>query len=664
MTTPGKIIEYVEHGKFICAAVVADTGKRLRLLNQNGREVSLPQARVVHCTSQAFVNVSSRQETLAILAEISQTRQALELPVSLEEVWQLASESSPLSFPTRFLTELCFGELATDNHEAAFLRAIFKDRLYFKYKDGNIHAHSAEVVEQLLNQESERERKELLLKNGASSLALLMQDKDLPNWPDKEHCLELIKDYYLFEAEADDFETARSLLKESKLTAPHDPFHIMVKAGIWDKNENIALLRSKIPVEFPQECLEQAAELKELDGDNLCSQARRDFRELPLLTIDGPGTKDFDDALHIEKKGDNFLVGIHISDVSHYLKPGTPLYKASLERTTSLYFADGTVPMLPHDLSENIFSLVQGKDRPAVSFLVEISPEGAILSHKIVRSVVKVTRQLTYQGAEELYKQDGELHDLVKLSENLRKNRIESGALVIPIPDVAIQIENNDSVSIKLMDTETKMRVMVSEFMVLANSLGAEYLAVRQEPGLFRSQAPPQKRLFTMPQDDLYINFRQRRHLSRGILSTKAKRHSGVGVEQYTTMTSPIRRMLDLAMQIQLTEILQQKGSYYSTKDLNILSADLLAATSKANHVSQSRHRYWILKHLETHVNELRPAFILARNDKKVRIVLTDFLLEGELPPSQAVSAGPGDTIMVKIAKVQALDGVLRLEWG
>jgi exoribonuclease-2 len=491
-----------------------------------------------------------------------------------------------------------------------------------------------------------------------------MQDKPLPDWPDKERCLELIRDYYLYQTEADGFETARRLLRESGLTAPHDPFHIMVKCGIWNKNENITLLRSKIPVEFSEECLNQAAAFSEPDGAGLCSQGRRDFREFPLLTVDGVGTKDFDDALHIERKGDNFLVGIHVSDVSHYLKPGTPLYEEAKERSTSIYFPDAIVPMLPHDLSENLFSLLQNKDRPAVSFLVEISPEGAILSHKIVRSVVNVKRQLTYQEAEKRCEQDGALHDLALLSAKLRKNRIEAGALVIPIPDVVIKIAADDSVSVQLVDTETKMRIMVSEFMVLANSLGAEYLAIRQQPGLFRSQASPQKRLFTTPQDDLYVNFRQRRHLSRGILSTNAKRHSGVGVEQYTTITSPIRRMLDLAMQIQMTEILQQKGPYYSTKDLNILSAELATAATRVNLVRQLRHRYWLLKYLENKINKCLPAFILARNDKRVRIVLTDILLEGELPPNQAVSAKPGDTIMVKIAKVQALDSVLRLEWG
>ncbi len=664
MTTPGKIIEYVEHGKFICAAVMADSGKRVHLLNLHGREINLPLPRIVHCSSQAPVYNISREETLVILKEIANRRQSINLPVSMEEVWQLANESTEKSFSTRFLTELCFDNLATDDHEAAFLRAIFIDRIFFKYKDGRITAHTTEVVEQLQAKQDEAQQKESLLKQGAKGLSMIMTGKNMDNWTDRGQCLHLVKEYYLFGKEADNFETARELLKKAGLTNPHDPFHLIVKTGIWDKNENIGVLRHHIPLDFSEESLAQALEIKNSDEDSFFGEGRVDLRDLPILTIDGKGTKDFDDAIHIERKDDHFIVGIHITDVSHYIKQESPLFKTATERTTSIYFPDGTIPMLPITLSEDVFSLVEGKDRPALSFLVELSSTGMVLSHKIVRSIVRIKRQLNYQDAEKTYRQDPDLRDLVMLSQKLKQNRIESGALIIPIPDVSINISHTDSVSIKLLSVESNMRVLISEFMVLTNSLGAEFLALRQEPGLFRSQREPQKRLFKDPQDDLYLNFRQRRHLSRGILSTVPKRHSGVGVEQYTTMTSPIRRLLDLAMQLQITSILQGKGPCFTTKDLTCLTGDMAAAGSRCNLVRQLRHRFWILKYLEPKQGGSEPAFILARNNKRVRVVFTRFLLEGELPPNQGIHAGPGDNIMVRIAKVKPLDNVLQLEWG
>lgn len=663
MVTPGKIIEYVEHGKFICAAIIEINGNRLRLLNQHGREVNLPQARIVHCSSQTPVHNSTRQEIEDILQETSRSRQEIELPVSLAEVWSLANESNEVSLSSHFLTELCFGSLFTDDHEAAFLRTIFKDRIFFKYKNGQIFVHTPEVIEQLQAKEEEENRQQLLLERGAKGIAMIMRGQNIDNWPERGYCLHIIGEYYLFNKDATDFEIAKQLLKKAGLTAPHDPFHLMVKTGLWSKNENIPLLRQQVPHLFSKECLEQATNFTEPDGDSLCTEKRQDFRDLPLLTIDGKGTKDFDDAIHIEKKGPNFLVGIHITDVAHYIRPGTPLFKLASERTTSLYFPDATIPMLPKELSEDILSLKAGHDRPAISFLVELSPNAEIISTKIVRSVVQVKRQLNYHDAEKSYQEDSELNDLVTLSQKLKQNRVEAGALIIPIPDVAIHISNDDTVSVKLLSVETKMRVLVSEFMVLANSIGAEFLALRQDPGLFRSQKSPQKRLFKEPQDDLYLNFRQRRHLARGNLSTTPRRHSGVGVEQYTTLTSPIRRLLDLVMQIQLSEILLGKGALFTIKDLNGVTQDIAKANSKCNIVRQLRHRYWLLKYLEPKQGSMEPAFILARNSNRIRVIIKSILMDGELPPTQGNNHGPGDNIMVKIAKVKPLDNILRLEW-
>ena len=159
----GNIVEYVEHGKFICAAVITDTGSRLRLLNQNGREMNLPKARIVHHSPGAFLETTPRDHILQELQEVSSFRQSITLPVSLQDVWELASENEGQCFTPRFLTELCFGEQATNDHVAAFLRAIFQEKLFFKYRGEAIQAHPPEVVEQLkLKQEREQQQEEIL----------------------------------------------------------------------------------------------------------------------------------------------------------------------------------------------------------------------------------------------------------------------------------------------------------------------------------------------------------------------------------------------------------------------------------------------------------------------------------------------------------------------
>jgi len=308
-------------------------------------------------------------------------------------------------------------------------------------------------------------------------------------------------------------------------------------------------------------------------------------------------------------------------------------------------------------------SAIAGQDRAAVSYLVTLSPKGDILKSAIKRTTVRVEHQYTYDEAEELSKTDATLQTLVKLSQALKEKRIQDGALIIPIPDVLFRFEENEVSAIDLMPVDSPMRLLVSEFMVLANMLAAQFLARKQEPGLYRSQPPAQKRLFMHPSDDNFTNFRQRRFLSRGQLNTTPNRHDGVGAEQYTTSTSPIRRLLDLVIQHQICSLLKGNGSIFREKDLNEFSSRILSCQSKVNLVRQRRHRYWLFKFLEQKKNQRLQAFVLDKRNRKVQVVLTDYLFESELPPNRGMNVSLGDIVMVKLAKVSALDNEIKLDW-
>jgi exoribonuclease-2 len=658
-----KIIEYVEQGRFICGLVLQDQGKRLRIINQNGREMNLPLARVVHQGTTDFSH-ESREETMRFLKETADQRQSLQQEIDLTEIWGLAVEENEDSFSATFLTELAFDEDAGDDQVAAFVRAVFSDRILFRYKDNNIIVHSAEKVDQLREQQEKEKAKEDLLAAGAQGLAALMNG-DMPSeWPEKDYCLGIIRDYYLFGNDASESGLARDLLKRAELNRPHDPYHILVKAGMWDKDENIHLYRQQVDVAFDDEVLEDAQQ-QEPDLDSLLASGRKDFRDLPLMTIDGEFTRDFDDALHVEKIDDNYLVGIHIADVSEFVQPASPLFNTASQRGTSIYFADHLIPMLPSELSEGLCSLIEGKVRPALSFLVTMSVGGEILNYKIVRSVVQVKRRITYTQAESMLDQDSELKILYALSMKFQQHRVENGAVIIPIPDVDISFPDEGGIKVALNPADSRARTLVAELMVMANFLAAQYIADRQLPGLFRSQEPPRKRLAVGIPRDLFTNFRQRRFLSRGELLTEPKSHSGVGVAQYTTITSPIRRFLDLLMQQQLCHVLQGKGALFSQAECRDYAGSIQHAQGRANQVRYLRHRYWLLKYLEQEIgvgNKMK-ALVLEVQPRRVQVVLPDILLEGDLPINQAMHVEPGDTVMVKLAKVSALDNTFRLEW-
>jgi exoribonuclease II len=661
MGLQGKLVEYIEQGKFFCALVLEDQNKRLRVLAHNGREVNLPPSRIVHQSSSGYSPDGGREELIRLLRERGERRQALMAEVDLPAIWELAQESAQAVFSPAFLAELSFGERAGDDQVAALLRCVIDDKLYFKYKEGQVVAHTVEVVEQL-RQRQEKERQEAaLLTSGARGLLQLGQGEAPGDWPERAECLRLVRDFYLFGKEAPESDLARELLKLARLNRPHDSFHLLVRAGEWEANENIPLLRQELPTEFSPEALAQAGSFPEPDGEELVAVGRRDLRHLELLTIDGESTRDYDDALHLERRGENFLVGIHISDVAHYVHPGDPLYAEALRRTTSIYLPDRQIPMLPPAVSEGICSLIAGRPRAAMSFLVLLSPAGEVLDFDLVRSVITVKRQLSYPAVDGMLATDGELQTLADLSQQLRKRRVEKGAVIMPIPDVDIRPE--PEIAIRLADVDTPSRTLIAEFMVLANSLGAQYVADRQVPGLFRSQEPPRKLLVGTPDKDLLVNFLQRRCLSPGKLETKPRPHSGVGVMMYTTVTSPIRRLLDLAMQHQLTGLMRGQGARFTAGEMQELVGIIVAGQGRVGQVRQLRQRYWILKYLEQHQGERFDALVLTWGPKRVQVLLTDFLLEGDLPSTGAMRLQPGETVKIAIGRANALDNDLRLEW-
>lgn len=631
-------------------------------MTQNGRELNLPKARIVYQTETGKVS-RVREEIMAFLRQIGELRQELADSLDLTEVWELAVEEENDSFNPRFLTELVYGDGVNGDRVAAFIRAVFRDKLYFKYRNGAIVVHSAEVVDQLREKQERERQREALLAQGADALVAIMAEDEVPSWPDRDHCLALIADYYLFGNDAKEADLARDLLKRANLKGPHDPFHLLGKAGVWGEDENLALAKFEVPRDFSPEALAQAGRA-EMGVDDLLADGRVDLRHLPLLTIDAASTRDLDDALHIERKGDNYQVGIHIADVTAGMKKGDVLYKTALERGTSLYFADGQVPMLPSDFSEGFCSLIAGRVRPAITYLVTLRPDGEIVDYQIIRSVVEVKRRLSYLEVEEMLEVDDDLGQLQSLSAGLQQRRVDREAMILPIPDVNIRF-SGENVEVALSPVDSKSRTLVAEFMVLANRLTARYLVDREIPALYRCQEPAKKRLAQGVPRDLFTNFRQRRFLCRGELLVRPKPHSGVGTSQYTTATSPIRRLLDLLIQQQLVNVLRGKGPLFMKADWQDYAAVIAACQGRANQASRLRHRYWLLKYLANEVgvdNEVE-VLILEIQPRRIQVVLTDILLEGDLPLSQGVRVEPGDLVRVKIAKVSPLDDTFRLAW-
>ncbi|MDR3631262.1 MAG: RNB domain-containing ribonuclease [Desulfocapsaceae bacterium] len=664
MVTSGKIIEYLENGKFVCAFVTECQNKRTRSLNQNGREINLPFSRIVHCSTNTYPASLNREDLIRTLKATNDTRISLMQKINLEEIWELASEEKSDSFEPVFLAGLVFSGEASDDMVSAFLRCVFTDHLYFKFKEGLIRANSPEQMEHLRRQLEQEEKKRSLITNGVQSLTLLKDSANVVLSQDLRECLNLVRDYYLFGTDAEHADLAVQILKEAGLHRPHEPYHLLVKAGIWNKNENIPLLRQGLPVGFSLPARQQAEGLLQTNVETLLQDpVRVDLSNLAPITIDGGTTLDFDDALTIEEQEGNYLVGIHISDVAHYVRPGSPLFLEAMSRGTSIYFPEGQIPMLPRHLSQGICSLIQGELRATMSFMILLSPEAEVLRVRISPSIIRVARRLTYEEADEQMQSDPQLRILDMLRQKLRRRRVEAGALLLPFPDVNIFVDGGGKVHVSLNPSDTPARTLVSEMMILANSEAARFVADRMAPGLFRAQGPPKQRLITGDDNDLYLNTRQRKQISRGELLSQAKEHSGLGVGQYTTVTSPIRRLLDLVMQHQLHSLIRRQPFCFSEEMCKDFIAVITRTLSQANSVKQQRHRYWLLKYLEDRKGQYLDALVIESGPKRVGLLLTDILMDVDLP-AQPGKRPPADTLVkIKVAKVDALDNIIAMEW-
>jgi len=197
------------------------------------------------------------------------------------------------------------------------IRAFFGDRLYFKFSPEQFFPHSSEKVEQIIAQREARERRERLVEQGGVWLQQVLKGQQTAPPGEAREIIRILKDYCLFEKESPDHQLARDMLKKVGSGAPSTVFTFLVTIGLWHPDENLDLLGHNISTELPPPVAQHAAVLCRRPPP--LHSGRRDFRELEAMTIDGPATLDFDDALSIDAQGDHFRLGIHIADASDFI---------------------------------------------------------------------------------------------------------------------------------------------------------------------------------------------------------------------------------------------------------------------------------------------------------------------------------------------------------
>lgn len=316
---------------------------------------------------------------------------------------------------------------------------------------------------------------------------------------------------------------------------------------------------------------------------------RKDLRGEIIFTIDGADTKDIDDAISIKKDGNNYILGVHIADVSYYVKENMHLFDSALERGTSSYLADTVIPMLPHELSNGICSLNEGVDRLTISCEMKIDNQGKIVDHDIFLSVINSKKKMTYTCVNEIlmegkvpegyedYKEDLLLmHELAKI---LRKRKINNGYIDFGIDEAkVVQDEEGKAIDIKKR-YQLEGEKLIEDFMIAANETVATHVTNMELPFVYRVHDKPNSEKITdfvtlvhqlgysmevnvnelspKGMQQLLDSLREKpefeilsemllRSMKKAVYSESNIGHFGLASTNYTHFTSPIRRFPDL----------------------------------------------------------------------------------------------------------------------
>ncbi len=338
---------------------------------------------------------------------------------------------------------------------------------------------------------------------------------------------------------------------------------------------------------------------------------RRDLRDKTIFTIDGDDTKDIDDAVMIDRKGDNYILGVHIADVSHYVKEGMEVYKEAKDRGTSVYLADRVVPMLPHKLSNGICSLNPNEDRLAISCVMEIDKDGNVVDFDVFESVIRSRIQMTYKKVNKILNNEeipegyeeyvNDLKQMEELSNILRKNKLKRGYLDFDSKEAKIIVDDNGKAIDVVLREQGKSENIIEDFMIAANETVASLLYYLSYPSLYRVHEVPDddkikdflnqvsmlgikingKRDFSNPRElkkilDQLRNTNEFDILSNMLLRCMKKAeyrdenlgHYGLASKCYTHFTSPIRRFPDTTIHNLLRKYIFEKPE---PKELNSL---------------------------------------------------------------------------------------------
>lgn len=452
--------------------------------------------------------------------------------------------------------------------------------------------------------------------------------------------------------------------------------------GEPDLDIKIIISKYGLVRDFPREVMEQAEDVAVIREEDY--EGRKDFRDWYTVTIDGEKARDFDDAISVTAfKNGSFLLGVHIADVSHYVKHGTAIDSEAGDRGNSVYFPDLVIPMLPEKLSNEMCSLNPQVDRLTMSVVMKVDPDGAVTDYHIYPSVINSNERMTYTAVKRIIEDhDPELlrryeplvdsfFTMKKVALLLMAHRRERGSIDfdLPEPEVIIDLTTGKMTGVVKSERNLAHR-MIEEFMLKANEIVASHIHKSRLPGMYRVHEPPvpEKIMdfaaiagsmgYRLPSDaekikpkdlqkllsrvegkpeERFLNVLLLRSMSRARYSLENTGHFGLALENYTHFTSPIRRYPDLIVHRIVKTLLDgRKSELARLEKMRTLIPEIAEHCSITERRADDAEREFIqLKKVEFMRDKLGDefeAYISGVAGFGLFVELKDYFIEGVVP--------------------------------